>query len=73
MKMLLKFLSDCRADGRSFTMGEEADVSQGAANELIALGRAEIGSKPEPAPVCTPKPATASTVSRRGTTKPKED
>lgn len=61
--MLLKFVSNCMADGRLFTMGEVADVSQGVANELLALGRAEIAPEPEPAPVCPPKPA-----SRRGTT-----
>jgi hypothetical protein len=51
-------------------MGEVADVSQGVANELLALGRAEIAPEPEPAPVCPPKPA-----SRRGTITPtkKED
>lgn len=62
--MLLRLLSNCMADGRLFTMGEVADVGQGVANELIALGRAEIAPEPEPveAPVCAPtKPA-----SRRG-------
>jgi hypothetical protein len=48
--MLLKFLSDCRADGRSFMMGEVADVGQGVANELIALGRAEIAPDPKMEP-----------------------
>ena len=67
--MLLKFLSDCRADGRSFTLGEVAEVGQGVANELLALGRAEIAPEPEEAPEPV-KPA-----SRRGTVTPtkKED
>lgn len=51
------------AEGRGFTMGEVADLSPGVANELLALGRAEIAPEPEHAPVCPPKPA-----SRRGTT-----
>ena len=67
--MLLKFLSDCRSDGRNFTMGEVAEVGQGVANELLALGRAEIAPEPEVAPEPV-KPA-----SRRGTVTPtqKED
>lgn len=54
--MLLKFLSDCRADGRSYTIGEVAEVGQGVANELLALGRAEIAPEPDPAPVNPPQP-----------------
>lgn len=67
--MLLKFLSNCRADGRNFTMGEVAEVGQGAANELLSLGRAAIAPEPEVAPEPV-KPA-----SRRGTVTPtkKED
>jgi hypothetical protein len=48
--MLLKFLSNCRADGRSFMIGEVAEVGQGVANELLSLGRAEIAPEPEEAP-----------------------
>lgn len=67
--MLLKFLSDCRADGRSFTLGEVAEVGQGVANELLALGRAEIAPEPAVEPEIV-KPA-----SRRGAkpVTPKED
>ena len=67
--MLLKFLSDCRADGRNFTMGEVAEVGQGVANELLALGRAEIAPEPIVEPEVV-KPA-----SRRGvkSVTPKED
>jgi hypothetical protein len=39
--MKVKFLDNCRAEGQSFVIGEEADLSDGIARELIALGRAE--------------------------------
>ena len=39
-------------------MGEVADLPQGVANELLALGMASIAPEPEPepAPACPPKP-----------------
>ncbi len=54
--MRLQILSNCRADGRHLSMGEVADLPQGVANELLALGLAAIAPEPEPAPVCEPKP-----------------
>jgi hypothetical protein len=48
--MRLKFLSNCRADGRNFIIGEVAEVGQGVANELLAIGRVEIAPEPEVAP-----------------------
>jgi hypothetical protein len=56
--MRLQILSNCRADGRHLAMGEVADLPQGPANELLALGMASIAPEPElePAPACPPKP-----------------
>jgi len=56
--MRLQILSNCRADGRHLSMGEVADLPQGVANELLAMGMASIAPlpEPEPAPVCPPKP-----------------
>jgi len=71
--MKVKFLDNCRAEGQSFVIGEEADLSDGTARELIALGRAESlllskeeavefttsDSEPEPAPKPQPRKAHA--------------
>jgi hypothetical protein len=54
--MRLQILSNCRADGRHLSIGEVAELPQGVANELLAMGMAEIVPEPEPAPVCEPKP-----------------
>ena len=56
--MRLQILSNCRADGRHFSMGEVAELPQGVANELLAMGMASIAPlpEPEPAPACPPKP-----------------
>jgi hypothetical protein len=40
--MKLQILSNCRADGRHFPIGEVAELPQGVADELLALGLAEI-------------------------------
>ena len=56
--MKLQILSNCRADGRHLAIGEVADLPQGVADELLALGLAEIAI--EPAPATAPAP-----VSRR--------
>jgi len=55
--MRLQILSNCRADGRHLAIGEVAELPQGAANELLALGLAAIAPEPdpEPAPACSPK------------------
>jgi len=58
--MRLQILSNCRADGRHLSIGEVADLPQGVANELLAMGMASIAPlpepEPEPAPACPPKP-----------------
>jgi hypothetical protein len=58
--MRLQILSNCRAAGSHLSMGEVADLPQGVANELLALGLAAIAPEPEPepepAPACPPKP-----------------
>jgi hypothetical protein len=54
--MRLQILSNCRADGRHLAMGEVADLPQGVANELLAMGMASIAPEPEPALACPPKP-----------------
>jgi hypothetical protein len=59
--MRLQILSNCRADSRHLSIGEVAELPQGVANELLAMGMAEIAPEPEPepAPVCEPKPRRA--------------
>lgn len=42
--MLVRILSDCRADGRHLPCGEVVDISEDAARSLIAIGRAEHSS-----------------------------
>jgi hypothetical protein len=54
--MRLQILSNCRADGRHLSIGEVAELPQGVADELLALGLAEIAVEPAPAPVPEPKP-----------------
>ena len=58
--MRLQILSNCRADGRHLSIGEVAELPQGVADELLALGLAEIAAEPAPAPtpapVSEPKP-----------------
>lgn len=54
--MKLQILSNCRADSRHLAIGEVADLPQGIADELLALGLAVIATEPPPAPVCEPKP-----------------
>jgi hypothetical protein len=56
--MRLQILKNCRADSRHLAMGEVAELPQGAANELLAMGMASIAPEPEPepAPVFEPKP-----------------
>jgi len=53
--MRLQILSNCRADGRHLSIGEVAELPQGVADELLALGLAVIATEPPPAPVCEPK------------------
>jgi hypothetical protein len=53
--MKLQILSNCRADGRHLPIGEVAELPRGVADELLALGLAEIAVEPAPAPVCEPK------------------
>lgn len=69
--MKVKFLSNCRAEGVGYAIGDEADLSEAVARDLIAIGRVEVAglcmedvaafstSEPEPAlvPEPTPKPA----------------
>lgn len=69
--MKVKFLSNCRAEGVGYAIGDEADLSEAVARDLIAIGRVEVAglcmedvaafstSEPEPAPTPepTPKPA----------------
>lgn len=69
--MKVKFLSNCRAEGVGYAIGDEADLSEAVARDLIAIGRVEVAglrmedvaafstSEPEPAPAPepTPKPA----------------
>jgi hypothetical protein len=59
--MRLQILSNCRADSRHLSIGEVAELPQGVANELLAMGMAEIAPEPdpEPAPVCEAKPRRA--------------
>lgn len=54
--MKLQILSNCRADGRHLPIGEVAELPRGVADELLALGLAEIAIEPAPAPACEPKP-----------------
>lgn len=42
--MLIRILSDCRADGRHLSSGEVVDISEEAARGLIAITRAEHAS-----------------------------
>ena len=55
--MRLQILANCRADGRHLAIGEVAELPQGAANELLAMGLAALAPEPdpEPAPACPPK------------------
>jgi len=54
--MRLQILANCRAAGSHLSMGEVADLPQGVANELLALGLAAIAPEPEPEPEPAPKP-----------------
>ena len=73
--MRLQILSNCRADGRHLAMGEVADLPQGPANELLALGMASIAPEPEPepAPACPPKPRRSAKTSTPEPTPTPED
>jgi hypothetical protein len=73
--MRLQILSNCRADGRHLSMGEVADLPQGPANELLALGMASIAPEPEPepAPACPPKPRRSAKTSTPEPTPTPED
>lgn len=42
--MVVRILSDCRADGRHLASGEVVDISEEAARSLIAIGRAQHDS-----------------------------
>lgn len=42
--MIVRILSDCRADGRHLPSGELVDISEETARSLIAIGRAEHAS-----------------------------
>lgn len=42
--MVVRILSDCRADGRHLPAGKVVDITEPAARDLIALGRAEHSS-----------------------------
>ena len=59
--MKLQILSNCRADSRHLSIGEVVELPQSFANELLAMGLAEIAPEPdpEPAPVCEAKPRRA--------------
>lgn len=72
--MRLQILSNCRADSRHLSMGEVADLPQGVANELLAMGMASIAPlpEPEPAPACPPKPRRSKTSIPVSTTTPEE-
>jgi hypothetical protein len=39
--MKVKFLDNCRAAGEHFSIGDEADLPEGIAKQLIAIGRAK--------------------------------
>lgn len=54
--MRLQILASCRADGRHLPIGEVAELPQGVADELLALGLAEIAPELAPLPACEPKP-----------------
>jgi hypothetical protein len=64
--MKVEFLDSCRAEGQAFAIGEEADISDEVARELIALGRAKSAllkqeeavdyTTAESAPAPAPKP-----------------
>lgn len=78
--MRVTILDNCRADGRHHSIGDQPDLPEPIARELIAIGRAEaegvtvegvaaFSTAPEPDPAPAPKPV------RRPapvTTKPKE-
>jgi hypothetical protein len=53
--MKLQILSNCRADGRHFPIGEVAELPKGAAEELLALGLAVIAVESAPAPAPVPQ------------------
>jgi hypothetical protein len=53
--MKLQILANCRADNRHLAIGEVTELPNSIANELLAMGMAEIAPEPEPAPVCEPK------------------
>lgn len=59
--MKLQILANCRADGRHLPIGEVAQLPQVVADDLLALGLADIAPEPEPAPVSEPKPRRAKT------------
>lgn len=48
--MKLRILSNCRGEGRHLAIGEVAEVSTATANDLLALGLAEIAPEPEAMP-----------------------
>jgi hypothetical protein len=58
-------------------MGEVVDLSQGVANELLAMGMALIAPEPalepEPALVCPPKPRRTAKISTPVSTPTPED
>jgi hypothetical protein len=71
--MRLQILSNCRAEGRHLSIGEVAELPQGVANELLAMGLADIAPEPEPAPVCEPKPRRSAKTSTPDPTPTLED
>lgn len=57
--MKLQILANCRADGRHLSIGEVAELPQGVAGELLALGLAGIAVETAPTPDPAPKPRRA--------------
>jgi hypothetical protein len=87
--MKVKFLSNCRAEGVGYAIGDEADLSEAVGRDLIAIGRVEAAGlgledvaafstsdpDPEPEPKPEPKfdPKPAPRRAAQKPTAPKED
>lgn len=78
--MLIRILSDCRAEDRHLSCGEVVDISENTARSLIAIGRAEHASVAvedvatvDTAPAKPPAKRGRATDPQTTTTKPEED
>lgn len=85
--MKVKFLSNCRAEGVGYAIGDEADLAEAVAKDLIAIGRVEAAGlgledvaafstsdpKPDPAPEPKPEPKPAPRRAAHKPTAPKEN